>query len=436
MERLLEKDLLLWKQQETRKPLLIDGARQVGKSYLLEYRFGQRHFNRVHKLDFLANPVAHDLFEGSLEPRDILTNIELLLGEDIDTSTDLIFLDEIGECQRAVDSLKYFAEQRPDIFLCASGSNIGLLDSFPVGKTQTLELFPLSFEEFLMASADTKLLNCYREMSRLKIVHDKLWSQLLDYYYVGGMPAAVYAWFEQSETGINERIANIRGIQRDLIRDYERDFGKYCGKLNAMDIERVFHNVPLQLARDTDASVKRYIFKGVLEKRKRYLDLRGPIDWLNKSKLIAKCYPIETKPVTPLKALTKENMFKLFFFDIGLLGQLLEIDYREQRQQQMIVKGFIAENFVQNELRVKGIYPSYSWNEGNSEIEFLYKTQEGEIIPVEIKSGKRTRAKSLQVYKKKYQPERTLKLMGAVGGNQDKKDLVWPVYYASFITTL
>jgi uncharacterized protein len=434
VERLLETNLLTWKQQKSRKPLLIDGARQVGKSYLVEHRFGGNHFVQVHKLDFRATPAAHELFANSLEPKAILANVELFLEQDINTETDLIFFDEIGECQRAVDSLKYFAEHRPDIFLCASGSNIGLLDSFPVGKTHTLELFPLSFEEFLMASPDQKLLQKYREMSRLRLVHDKLWSHLLDYYYVGGMPEAVKAWFEQGDNkGTNERINGVKQIHQDLIRDYERDFGKY----SAMDIERVFRNVPLQLARDTDDSVRRYVFKGVLEKRKRYLELRGPIDWLEKSKLVSKCYPIDSKPVPPLRTLSKENMFKLFFFDIGLLGHLLDIDYREQRKQHMIVKGFIAENFVQNELRAKGVYPIYSWNEGNSEIEFLCKTQGGGIIPVEVKSGKRTHAKSLAVYKKKYNPDRTLKLIGATGGNNgDEKNLVWPIYYAGFLATL
>lgn len=435
MERLLEKQLVAWRQQKTRKPVLLDGARQVGKTYLIENLFGKKHFNKVHKLDFRENPATHELFKDSLNPDTLISNMELFLGDDIDLASDLVFFDEVGECQRAVDSLKYFAEKRPDIFLCATGSNIGLLDSFPVGKVHMLEVFPLSFEEFLMASSEFRLLERYREISRLKITHDMLWDYLLDYYFVGGMPEAVSVWFVSKGTGINERSANISQIHRNLIRGYERDFGKYGGKLNAMDIDRVFRNVPLQLSKYVDGSVKRYIFKNVIENKNRYLKLKGPIDWLEKAQLVTKCYPIETQPVVPLKALIKENIFKLFFFDIGLLGHMLELSYQEQRAQKTLIKGFIAENFVQNELRNIGICPTYSWSEGQSEIEFLYKTRDGNIVPIEVKSGKRTRAKSLGVYKEKYKPAYTIKLIGAVGGTSED-DLVWPLYYARFLINL
>lgn len=435
MERLAEQDLVDWIQQKTRKPLLLDGARQTGKSYLIGKLFGEKYFKHTHILDFRTNKAAHALFENSLEPEDIISNIEVFLGIDIDPASDLIFFDEIGECQDAVDSLKYFAEKRPDLFLCASGSNIGLLNSFPVGKVQSLALQPLSFEEFLMASEEHKLLDSYRSMSRLKIVHDKLWHYLLDYYFVGGMPEAVKVWYEHSSSGINERAAKTSKVHQDLIMGYERDFGKYSGTISAIEISAVFKNIPLQLSKNTNDSVKRYLFKDVIAKKNRYQQLKGAIDWLEKTKLVSKCFPIGSEPVSPLKILTKENIFKLFFFDVGLLGHILEITYKEQRAQSMIVKGYIAENFVQNELYAAGINPTYSWNEGNSEIEFLYKTASGDILPVEVKSGKRTRAKSFLAYKNRYQPKRTMKLIGSVGGN-DTKSLVWPIYYAKSINKL
>jgi hypothetical protein len=435
MERLAEHKLVSWKQQETRKPLLIDGARQAGKSYLIERLFGPKHFKRTHVLDFRLNKAAHALFETSLEPEDIIINIELLLGADINLSTDLIFFDEIGECQSAVDSLKYFAEKRSDIFLCASGSNIGLLGSFPVGKVQLLPLHPLCFEEFLMASGENKLLEHYRAVSRLKIVHDKLWQYLLDYYFVGGMPEAVKTWYSAKNIGTNERARRTSEVHQSLISGYEKDFGKYSGAVNALEIESVFKNIPSQLSKDTDDSVKRYLFKDVIKNKNRYQQLRGAIDWLEKAKLVSKCYPIDSKPITPLKSLIKENIFKLFLFDVGLLGHILEISYREQKQQEMIVKGFIAENYVQNELNAAGLSPTYSWNEGNSQIEFILKTNDGDLLPIEVKSGKRTRAKSLQVYKDKYHPKKTIKLIGSVGGT-NTDDVVWPIYYANFLNRL
>lgn len=435
MRRLLEQALIVWKKQEDRKPVLLDGARQVGKSYLIERLFGPSQFARVHRLDLRETPALHELFEESLDPDVLLANIELYLGSDINPQSDLLFFDEIGECQRAVDSLKYFAEKRPDIYLCASGSNIGLLESFPVGKVQILELFPLSFEEFLMASGDERLLEKYREMSRLKMVHEKLWEQLLDYYYVGGMPEAVAGWFTNKSLSINERAASISRIHADLIKGYERDFGKYGDKVNAIDIDRVFRNIPLQLSSNRDDSVKRFHFRDVLGRKNRYQQLKGPIDWLEKSGLASKCYPVGSRPATPLKSLIRDNIFKLFFFDIGLLGHLLELSYKEQKDQKTRIKGFIAENFVQNELRAAGIAPTYSWAEGQAEIEFLLKTREGAVVPVEVKSGRRTRAKSLAVYKQKYQPEFTVKLVGAAGGT-NARDLVWPLYYAAFLARL
>ena len=439
MDRLLITQLLNWKNQPKRKPLFLDGARQVGKSYLIEACFGKVHFRRVVKLDFLANPNLAGLFGASLNPQDILLNIELELGVDINADTDLLFFDEIGECPAALNSLKFFAEQRPDLYLCASGSNVGLLNSFPVGKVDALELFPMSFEEFVMASGNEKILTAFRQGLQMQASHNKLWELLLDYYFVGGMPEAVETWLADGGklSGINERCSRIQSIHRSLLSGYLRDFGKYGGKVNAQHIERVFRNVPLQLAKNMDASVKRYRFGGVIERKRSYLDLSGPIEWLEKTKLVSRCYPIDCKPESPLSAYRKENFFKLFLFDIGLLGHMLDISYQEHLQQSYEYKGYLAENFVQNELRAAGCYPTYSWDFRQAEIEFLVKTNNGEIIPVEVKSGKRTRAKSLQTYIERYKPARTVKLIGSVGGGeQPGQNITWPLYYAGRLKTL
>ena len=439
LQRLLIQQLAAWKEQENRKPLLLDGARQVGKSWLIEKAFGTQYFERVLKLDFLANPGLEALFEESLHPDDILQNIALELGVDFSPATDLLFFDEIGECQPALSSLKFFAEERPDIFLCASGSNIGLLDSYPVGKVEALELFPLCFEEFVMATGNEMLLNAYRKGSRLQAAHNKLWDLLLDYYFVGGMPEAVDTWFaaKQAEVGVNESCARVTKIHRDLLTGYQRDFGKYAGKTNAQNIEQVFKNVPLQLSKNIDASVKRYRFSGVIERKRSYRDLSGPIEWLEKTKLVSRCYPIDCEPQSPLAAYRKENFFKLFLFDVGLLGHMLDISYREHLQQSFEYKGYLAENFVQNEFRAMGYYPTYSWELRQSEIEFLYKTDDGDIVPVEVKSGSRTRAKSLKSYVERYNPAKTLKLIGSVGsGKANAQHQTWPLYYVSRIPML
>lgn len=437
MERLATAQLLDWKNQKTRKPLLLDGARQVGKTWLVERLFGKKSFPAVHTVDFLAEPNIAGIFDDGLEPARIISNLEISRGQKISLDTDLILFDEVGECQQAIDSLKYFAERMPYAFICATGSNIGLLGSFPVGKVKFLELFPMCFEEFVMASDNRPLHEAFQEQRMGQTVHGELWSLLLDYYFVGGMPEAVQAWFHSDGSPL-ERSERVKNIHRDLIAGYQRDFGKYGGKLNAGHIEAVFRNIPGQLARVMDDSVKRYKFKDVIAKKSRYQELQGPISWLEQAKLASKCYPIDCQPVAPLKVLAKDNFFKLFLFDVGLLGHMLNMEYVDQRAQAASYKGFIAENFVQNELvRSLERYPTYSWSQARSEIEFLHRCRDGEIIPVEVKSGARIQARSLSAYVERYAPRYTVKLTGTVGEwPEEGTKLVWPLYYTQYLGKL
>ena len=435
LQRLLYEDLVTWKQQATRKPVLLDGARQVGKSWLVDQLFGPGEFRKVHKLDFRSDPGLASLFTDSLEPSRVLSNIELRFNQKIEIKHDLIFLDEVGECQPAVDSLKYFAEQLPEAFVCASGSNIGLIDSFPVGKVQQMELYPLCFEEFLMASGQSRLLQAFREQQKTQTVHRLLWSQLLDFYFVGGMPEAVASWF-QDEGSVHERGRKVSRIHQDLVSGFQRDFGKYAGKYHAQHIEAVFQNVPRQLASSQDGSVQRYKFKDVIAKKQRYRELQGPIDWLEKARLVWKCYPVTGKPEVPLLTRARANIFKLYLFDVGLLGHMLGMTYTDQMAQSTSYKGYIAENFVLTELRTHAAYPLYSWEEARAEVEFLHRCADGEVIPVEVKSGKRTKARSLRSYIDRYEPSRAIKLIGGLGGKTAGALEVWPLYYAQYLCDL
>ena len=434
LQRLLTDDLLRWKQQPVRKPLLLDGARQTGKTFLIDRIFGPAHFRAVHRLDFRADPDLAGLFAEGLDPQRVLANIEIHLDADIDVQRDLIFLDEIGECQPAVDSLKYFAESLPHGFVCASGSNIGLLNSFPVGKVRNLGVYPLRFEEFLMAAGKPRVLSALLKRRGGQAAHQVLWPMLLDYYFVGGMPEAVAQWFGGGGT-VRRRAERVAQVHRDLVSGFRRDFGKYAGKLHAQHIDAVFSNVPRQIAASRDGSVKRFKFRGVIPHKRRYRELRGPIDWLEAASLVSKCYPIRGMPRATLAVQARQNIFRLFPFDVGLLGNMVALTYADQRKQRIAYKGYIAESFVQAELAAQGLSPTYGWEQAHAEVEFIHRCRNGEIIPVEVKSGARTRARSLRSYIERYRPSRAIKLVGAAG-SEDGVVRSWPLYYAQFLPEL
>ncbi len=433
MRRLLLDKLVAWKNQDNRKPLLIDGARQTGKTFLLQVLLGGE-FKHVLRLDFLENPGLIEAFSGSLDPSDLITNIELLTETPFNPKTDLLILDEIGECQRAVTALKYFAEKTPNFYIAASGSNIGLLNSFPVGKVEQYYLRPLTFREFLWASNEPLLIKTYESQINSAVAHSKLFDKLTDYYFTGGMPEAVATWFENSEQSILDRVNRVSQVHANLIEGYKRDFGKYSGKLDSQLIESVFTRIPAQLSMVLDESVNRFKFKGVYERKSRYTDFESAINWLHRCRLILQNYPIEGTPKSPLAAYQKDNMVKLFLFDTGLLNAMLGTSYKEIKQQGYEYKGYIAENFVQQELAAKGVEPSFSWNDARAEIEFIITNDSGQVVPIEVKSGKRTRAKSLQSYITKCQPHKTIKLTGTQGSSaQEQSHIVMPLYYAEYV---
>lgn len=248
------------------------------------------------------------------------------------------------------------------------------------------------------------------------------------------MPEAVSAWFQNKESSILERVEKVSKIHADLVEGYRRDFGKYAGKVDATLIESVFNSVPSQLSLVSDESVKRFKFKQVHERKSRYSDFETAIHWLTCCRLALANYPIEGIPKSPLAAYKKENMVKLFLFDVGLLNYMLGSSYKEIKQQNYEYKGYVAENFVQQELAAIGINPNYSWNNARAKIEFILATNDGHIVPVEVKSGKRTRAKSLKSYIEKCQPNKTFKLTGTQGSSKlEQTNVVMPLYFTQYL---
>lgn len=427
IQRKLLNELITWKNQPLRKPVLIDGARQTGKTYLLQHLFGAM-FPRVLRIDFLEQPIFKQAFEGGLSPDEILTNLELITNQPFDRTRDLLILDEIGECGRAVTSLKYFAEQAPNCYVTASGSNIGLLTSFPVGKVQQYNCRPLTFQEFLFASNEDIIIRAFEQQLQSDVAHHQLMDRLTDYFFTGGMPEAVSVWY--TKNSLLDRIHAVSAVHNNLIEGYRRDFGKYGYKADANVIEAVFNSIPSQLSSVLDDSVQRFKFKNVHERKSRYNDFANAILWLKRCRLALANYPISGTPHYPLGAHHKENIQKLFLFDTGILNHMLGTTYRQIKQQNYAYKGYVAENFAQQELVALGFDPTFSWHDARAEIEFLVQAEDGEIVPIEVKSGKRTRARSLDSYRTKCRPSKTLKLTGTQGsGALEKIDMVLPLYF-------
>lgn len=408
MKRLFLEKLVQWKSKEGRKPLILKGVRQVGKTYLLQH-FGKTFFPAFHYLNFEKEERLSRIFDSNLDPKRILSEIELFLSHKIDRKNDLVIFDEIQVCPKALTSLKYFQEEMPELALASAGSLLGIHlgpVSFPVGKVDTLTLYPMSFTEFLIALGETQAVAFLDEVTlETKIpefLHGRLWNRLKLYFIVGGLPEAV-ATFCRHQESIYEALEHVRQKQEDIVNAYYADMAKHSGKENAMHIERVFRSIPIQLARLQEGSAKKFIFKDVIPGVNRYSRLAGPIDWLEACGLILRV-PICHSAQLPLLAYTKENEFKLYIFDVGILGAMSDLapkaiydyDYGS-------FKGYFAENFIAQEFLCAGSKKLYGWSEKNSEIEFLQE-MDGQIIPVEVKSGFVTQAKSLKVFRDKYSP--------------------------------
>ncbi|MCP4298581.1 MAG: ATP-binding protein [Proteobacteria bacterium] len=436
MERLFYQTLLDWKSDQRKKPLLVMGARQVGKTYLVT-QFGEQEYSQIHTFNFQENSNLNNLFKKDLNIVRILEELSITQKRDIDLERDLIFFDEIQECDEAITSLKYFQEKLPNINLISAGSLLGVKlnpSSFPVGKVDIQYLYPMSFEEFLVAHCDPMLTKLFSETNRLESAHRLLWILTCQYYFVGGMPAAINEWL--GTENINQRISAVRKTQDDIITGYEKDFAKHSGKINALDLMTLFRAVASQISRVIDGSVKRFKFKDVLANKKTFKQLSNTISWLENAGLVYKVHLIESQPRIPLKSYIKENFFKLFLFDVGILGAMLELPYDNLLNQDYgISKGYFAENFVVCEFKSTLNKSLYSWVTSKAEIEFLYVGKNSDIYPLEVKSGQRTKAKSLQSYIDRYQPGKTIKLVGKVGGS-DIKNLVLPLYYSSKLKEL
>ncbi|MFQ5628707.1 MAG: ATP-binding protein [bacterium] len=398
MKRLINDALLDWKAQSNRKPLVIRGARQVGKTYSVE-QFGRRHFEHFLKIDFELERSIHKAFAGDLNPRNVLLRLEAAHGKDIMAGKTLLFFDEIQECPRALTALRYFYEQMPELHVVAAGSLLELTfgeASFPVGRVEFRWLRPMGFREFLQAmgkeSLAEKLPGMSQETPVDDFIHEQFLQQLSRYFIVGGMPEAVSTFARTSS------LTEVRRIHRFLYQAYVQDFVKYRKKADGELLDRIFQQLPAR----TGSRIK---YAG-LYPEKRVEKIKESMNLLEHALLFQKVRSAAAQGI-PLGASASDKVFKAIFVDIGLMQYICGIppsSVLEQTNLLDVYRGALAEQFVGQELLLHSGSENdklYYWNRmkkgSSAEVDFLI-AREGEIYPVEVKSGQPGRLKSMKIF--------------------------------------
>ncbi len=409
MERKAMQDLLKWKDSNNRKPLLIYGARQVGKTYLVK-EFGNKCFDNMIYVNFEKNNFVDNLFDD-LNPKSIIKNLEIIFNEKIDKNKTLIFFDEIQKNPKALTSLKYFCEEANEYHIIGAGSLLGVhlnLEeySFPVGKVNFLTIYPLSFDEFLYNLGATELLEeiklSYRSNKALSdALHQKAIEYYNDYLVLGGMPEVV------NEYITSESIISAVEYQNEIIESYRSDIVKYCKESkDAMKILSTFDSIPNQLAKDN----KKFQYK-VIQKGGTSSIFGESIEWLTSANIVNKC--LKTNIGVPLKLYEEIDSFKLYMNDVGLLTNMSRYPLyliKNRTNENNLMIGMITENYVASSLSFNNLELHYWKNDYDSEVDFILQTSNGLIIPIEVKSSSNVKSRSLANYIKEYNPKYAIRL--------------------------
>lgn len=416
--------LRAWKRQSHRNPLLLMGARQVGKTFILK-KFGEEEYENTVYLNFENNIPLCKLFEESLDPEVLLKVLAIESNSEIIAGKTLLIFDEVQECPNALNSLKYFCEDAPEIHIVAAGSLLGVklkhVKGFPVGKVEFLTLYPMSFLEFLDALDQIMLKDYVEEYEKIESLpiplHHKLLSYFKEYLFIGGMPEAVAEYLS------NQNLSKVREIQKGILNAYALDFAKHAPKDQIMKINQVWSSIPSQLAKEN----KKFIYS-VIRGGARAREFEVALQWLLEAGLIHKVSSIST-PKIPLSAYADLNIFKIYLADVGLLGAMSNLDPRaiiHENELFQEFRGAITENYIAQELIHSG-YQLYYWtSEGRAEVDFIIE-KEGSIYPLEVKSGNSSKKKSLKVYGDTYQPNMLIRT-SPKNLRKDGKVLNCPLY--------
>lgn len=404
MRRIAYKELLEWKASPRRKPLILYGARQVGKTWLLK-EFGKNEYNDTLYVNFDTDTEVHKYFLEGIAPSHIISGLETHFGKKIDPSGTLIIFDEIQESQRAKDSLKYFNEDAPQYNIAAAGSFLGIAHGkFPVGQVDEIVLRPLSFYEFLEAADKSILLEKIKsfDKSMIKAVSAAAESKLKEYMYIGGMPEAVNAYIESGN------LHETRKAQEQILGNYKNDFTKHIKGTDIPKVRMLWDSIPLHLSREK----KKFMYKEI-RTGARAAAYENALDWLVNTGLVYKVDRVNDAKL-PLASYTDRGAFKIFMLDTGLLSAASGLDIRTFYEPNPLVfkefKGAITEQFVLQELKTLQGLPVCYWgrDEGKSEVDFIVQWRNG-IVPIEVKSGIHKKSKSLEIYRQIFKPERAVR---------------------------
>lgn len=402
MKRKIVDWLIKWKDNKNRKPLILQGARQVGKTYSV-LTFGKEYYKNTVYLNFENNNDLKAIFERDLDTERIIKELSIISGQSILKEDTLIFFDEIQACERALTSLKYFNENNNEYHIIAAGSLLGVAVnrheySFPVGKVDLKAMYPLDFEEFLMALGEDKIIalikECFYEDKEFSL-HNKAMDLYKSYLVIGGMPAVIKEYLEQKD--FDFVLAN----QKNINDSYIADMAKYATPQETTKIMAAFNSIPAQLAKEN----RKFQYK-IIKSGARAYDYETPIEWLKASGVILKCHKCNEGKL-PLSAYTEFNSFKVYMTDTGLLcskfgipANIILSDTRAFND----FKGALTENYVCFALTSNNHTPYYWESKGQAEVDFIIQDKEGNIIPIEVKAADNVRAKSLQQFIKKYNP--------------------------------
>lgn len=428
MKRFILSELIKWKESKYRKPLILKGARQIGKTYILK-QFGEENYEDVAYFNFDHDEELYNIFENTKNPQRILEQLTFIHKKAIRPEKTLIIFDEIQECPNALNSLKYFQEEANEYHVVCAGSLLGLRlshTSFPVGKVDFLDMYPMTFSEFLIADNCENLVDYMKSINNIEKIPDIFFNQLEEklkaYFIIGGMPEAVQVWVNEKDVEL------VDNVQKNILRAYESDFSKHTQNNEANKISLVWNSIPSQLAKEN----KKFLYQTIKEGA-RAREYESALNWLNDADLVRKVYNV-TKTDLPLVAYNDLSSFKIYMNDVGLLRNMANLDSRIVIEGDKLFeefKGAFTENYILNMLSASlGKNPNY-FTFDRHEINFVIQYQ-NKVIPIEVKSSKSTNNASLTKYNEKYNNDLSIRF-SMNNLNKDDKIINIPLFMVEYM---